>query len=557
MRFVLILVSIYFAAYLYFFWQTPLGMEPVLDGAENILLSQQIYDGTLPHEPFFRSMLYPAILAFFRIFGINNDSIMVFVGVFGLFIHLLGTYLVFYLANIIWENKICSYTASLIYGFYPPIIFYAAEPLDAVFSYVILLASLTVFFKACKQNEIKYFIFSGILMGISVLARSNCLPAAVIFIYEFKLTKKIPKSLVVLILSLILNGVIGYFIGGEFKLMPWQGAYNLYAANNITSNGKFYRNTVDVSNRKLGINPSRKESEIKYTVATGKQAADDLNEFNRFWYKQTYNEITSNFKNWIKLNLIKLYYLFNDFEQYNNKTFSYHKSLSPILKYNPLSFGIIMVMFALTLSLLNREDYSDMIKLCLIALFFLSLGIVAFYVSGRFRLMLVPMLIPFSVGFIKQFRKKEKKSFYLYLIPIFMFFLTFSSYCNANDTTTYKDDMLLTAFASSRLGMLEEQVSMAKQVLNIDSQNTLAARLILSGTINLVLSNLNYKLNLKSISGAIVLLRQRNLFYKDTVLMDLFYSFHEHNFLQIYRDLKQLPYEQFVFLPILLYVCMI
>ena len=32
----------------------------------------------------------------------------------------------------------------------------------------------------------------------------------------------------------------------------------------------------------------------------------------------------------------KIYFLFNDFEQYNNKTYAVQKALSPVLKFNPL-----------------------------------------------------------------------------------------------------------------------------------------------------------------------------------------------------------------------------
>ncbi|MBR4329814.1 MAG: hypothetical protein IKP71_08160, partial [Candidatus Riflebacteria bacterium] len=55
-----LIILAYGFLYLLYFWQTPLGQMPVLDGSENFLLASQIASGSLPHEPFFRSMLYPA-----------------------------------------------------------------------------------------------------------------------------------------------------------------------------------------------------------------------------------------------------------------------------------------------------------------------------------------------------------------------------------------------------------------------------------------------------------------------------------------------------------------
>lgn len=558
MKRILILVAAYFAAYLMLFWQTPLGMEPVLDGAENFKLSQQICDGTLPAEPFFRSMLYPAILALFRIIGFTSFNLMYAVGAFGLLLHVLGTYLAFVLADMLWKNKTCSYLAAILYGFYPPMIFFAAEPLDAVFSCVMLLASVVLFLKACESKQSKLFVYSGLLMGLCFLARSNCLPAAIIFLYEYKITKKSPRSIIALLSLILIGGIAGYLISGQFRVMPWQGAYALYAANNANSNGKYYQNTIDVSERKLGVNPARTESEKIYNLATGKKATDNVNEFNKFWYNLTLNSIKNNFSNWLKLICKKTYYLFNNFEQYNNKTFSYHKENSSVLAFNPLCFGIILTMFFLTV--FSQSKSNRLLNLLYTALLMLSLGIIAFYVSGRFRLMLLPIMIPVSAGFIKELslRSDFKKVFFKSgLIMILASFLTFSSFLNANDKSTYIDDMMLTAFAASRIGLLEEQVNIAQNVLLLVPNHIQAARLILSGTINQILANIHNKIDYSSLTYPIRLLRNKELYYDDTILMDLWYSLgYEKDFRQVCINLSRLPSEQFQFLPIML-LCII
>ena len=44
-------------------WSDPLGLAPVLDGRELLLLARAMAAGTLPPEPFYRAPLYPAALA--------------------------------------------------------------------------------------------------------------------------------------------------------------------------------------------------------------------------------------------------------------------------------------------------------------------------------------------------------------------------------------------------------------------------------------------------------------------------------------------------------------
>ncbi|MGI6444527.1 MAG: hypothetical protein ACOX2I_02265 [Candidatus Ozemobacteraceae bacterium] len=107
----------YCFAYLFFLWQTSLGLEAVLDGAENILLSEQIYTGNLPSEPFYRPILYQCFLSFWRLFGLEL------------------------------------YITSLIYGLYPPLIFYAAEPVDTTLAITFMLIFVVFFIKGFRGEK--------------------------------------------------------------------------------------------------------------------------------------------------------------------------------------------------------------------------------------------------------------------------------------------------------------------------------------------------------------------------------------------------------------------
>lgn len=550
-KLVFFIISIYCLSYLLCFWQTPLGQTPVLDGSENILLAKQIATNNLPKEPFFRSMLYPALLSIFYSVGLKSTDELFWIASFsGMIFHLLNALLVFLLVKNLSKSEKFSIIAALIYGLYPPAIFFAAEPLDTTISICFMLLALYLFFLAIDDNKKLYFSLSGIMMGISGLLRSNLLPFAIIYIaypivkilmstrknidvYEknnddlkniaiikinrvykifFTNVKKSLHSVAALLMIIGFGGLACYINSGEFKILPWQGGANIYTANSLNANGKYYKHSIYLETRKNGYNPARLESEVIYVKETGKKPPFDLNEFNKFWIKKTIYEIKSNPKRWIILMLKKIYYLCNNYEQYNNKTFGFHKEKSPILRYNPLCYGFLFVLYVIGggLTVINalkdsrqnmkektefeeeskkinveRSEIINRIITVHCGIISLGIGIIAFYVSSRFRLPLVSlMLISSSIILSISYR-------YLFVVigaTIISGLLTFSTFFNVADKSTYKEDKLLNAFACSRLDLLDEQLYWANQVLTDDSTNLQAIRLKIVAFTNLVLS---------------------------------------------------------------------
>ena len=326
-------------------------------------------------------------------------------------------------------------------------------------------------------------------------------------------------SLICLLFLMLINGSICYFHSGEFRLLPWQGASNLYSANSQRANGKFYRHTVYIPNRPVGVNPARLEAEYIYSIETGKKPPFDLNDFNRFWLNKTLSEIKANPYNWIKLTLKKIYYLYNNYEQYNNKTFGFHKQITPSLCYNPLCFGFLIIL--VFIFIFNSEDKIENNKILTIAFAIdaLSLGIIAFYVSSRFRLPLAPLLIIFSSGLFtyKLSELVNKKNI---LIALIVSLFTFSNFFNVADTSTWKEDRLLNAFACSRLGLDEEQVLWTNRVLEDDPYNLQAIRLKLVGFTNLALSGqLTDQHEWQNVIRELKYLSKNKIYFDDTQLL--------------------------------------
>lgn len=511
-------VIVYSCLFLYFFWQTPLGQTPVLDGAENILLADRIFSGTLPAEPFYRAMLYPAYLSLFRLLGFAVEDLNAVAAISGLLFHLLNTLLIAAISFIFWQSRRAAIAAVLLYGFYPPALHFAGEPLDITMGISFLLLCFVFMLRDNHSpNSFLFPISAGLSLGIGAVLRANILPLAAIWFFALFIREKrrsAALALLALALPLLAGGLVNYFHSGRFKIMPWQGPFNLYAANSRQANGKYFQQTILLPDRDLMVNPARMESEIIYLNQSGADKID-IDEFNRFWQRRTIAEITQEPGAWLLLNLKKLYYLFNNFEQYNNKTFNFHRQLSPVLRYNPLCFGILLILALIRLANPGGKNRSLLLQ----AFFWLSLGVMAFYVSARFRILLVPFVAVAAAGVFTLTRTDFLRRRNL-IIALLAAILSFSNFADAANTSTYNSDRLLLAHACARLGLDREQMRWADAVLVEQPENVQAIRLKLVAFTNLALAGaFGDNSAWQSVSRELDFLDTKKLYFSDTMLL--------------------------------------
>ncbi|NLM16417.1 MAG: hypothetical protein GX221_01725 [Candidatus Riflebacteria bacterium] len=476
----------------------PLGMAPVLDTAENVRLAEQIVDGSLPSESFFRSMQYPFMLAFMsKITGCRGNSLFVLARNLGVFFHVGIAVLAAIASFMLWGKKGAFMTLFLCL-FYPPLLFFAIDAFDIAPATFFLVASFTLWLAAFRTQKPKYLFYGAFLLGVAALLRSSVLPFGIIFtLILFICPASFGKRLKLCVIScflccmpLLFGGLCSAAYSGEFRLLPWQGSSNLYCANKIGANGKYFSNN---SNLKLkssyGMNPMRTETDYIFKQKTGLDAASAIDEYSAFWKNKLKEEIKAKPEVFIKLCIKKIYYLFNNFEQHNNKTFSFHKKRSPVLRYNPLSFGFIFVLLILSLSfstvygLRQRKILGSL----LFGLAFLAAGVLMFYVSARFRIIMLPFMIIAASGIATIPPKTLLRSRKLILIAIASF-LTFSSFADANSTETYVTDKRLLAHVSLKSQNYAESRYWAEEVLKELPENYEARWLKLSAFCNLVLS---------------------------------------------------------------------
>jgi tetratricopeptide (TPR) repeat protein len=121
-------------------------------------------------------------------------------------------------------------------------------------------------------------------------------------------------------------------------------------------------------------------------------------EVSRFWARKTWESLSTEPGRWFRIMGNKLRYVFNDYEVPNNRNFEFSRRFSLLLRLPLPGFGLIAALGLLGMILLARTWRGH----GLLVGFFLAhlLALLVFFVTGRHRLPLVPVLLVYAGGFV-------------------------------------------------------------------------------------------------------------------------------------------------------------
>jgi hypothetical protein len=400
LRLVLAAVALaYVGGHLAWYGATPMGGYPVLDGREIVGLALAIAQGELPAEPFYRAPLYSALLALPAALGVPAAALPDLARLINLLAHIGSTLLVFELARALWSRTAAGLLAGLLYALYPVHAHFAGDPLDISLAIFLSLAATWFAWRAGQPGEPRRSAaFAGILIALAVLTRPNMLVCLPVLLLWLRWRAGLRPCLLLAVGSatvLLLMGAINRIHGGEFRILPWQGAHALWDGNGPEANGLYYRHSRMLPDMVPGTNPARAEAEAVYCAHSDCSAGLDRADFARFWRERTLAYIYGHPGEWLALMARKAWYAMNDYEQYNNKTYWLHKERSPWLRRNPLGFGLVLALAAGALLLPVRSE-GRWLFLGLLGAY--AAGLLLYFVSDRFRLPLVAWLIPLAGG---------------------------------------------------------------------------------------------------------------------------------------------------------------
>lgn len=487
-------VGAYWLLFGLYFLADPLGQVPVLDARENLAWAEQIAANALPAEPIYRALLYP------RLLSLLPDSLLpAAASLIGLALHGVSALLVGLIAGRLWRNAVAARLAGFIYAMYPVALYFAGQVLDITFATTLFLAGVYTLLICAEggswRRALCWALGAGFVGGLAVLARPNFLPAVLCFpllLMFFRTPGRLSRSVCLtagLVLALGIQGGVNYKLSGEIRLLPWQGAFNLYAANRADANGKYYTQRVYFDRVEGGRNTTRMESELLYRQEAGADAPQTVAAMNTYWREQLIQEVAADPVRWLGLMSRKLVYAANNWEQYNNLTYAYHKERWPYLRWNPLGWGILLIAAVCGLIIgFPRAHRPTLYALGLIALAYLA-GLLLFFISARFRLPLAPLLCVALGGcvFVRQVDSRYKK-IGLGVGSLVIAAVSFGNWFGAQDRTPFIQDELLLGQASSQVGDDAEALRLARAVLQRDAGRPEAQRLEVTSLFNLWLS---------------------------------------------------------------------
>ena len=249
----------------------------------NRLANELIETGSLKSSSYsqFRTPGYPFFISIiYSIFG-NKPWVVLLIQNFINAISLLG---IFYLSRIFFNDNI-SYLSTILYTFDPLTIFYSNTLLTETLFSFILVYSIYSLFMGLKKERLKYFMISGILLGVCTLIRPITLyfpfvMFAIIFIYQK--TRRSFRYYAIIVFTLLFTVTIipwmirNYINYGYLNLTSFKGYNLLYynaTATEYYKTGESFRQIRKSFTQKAkkygahGKDPSFKNSEIYNIIA--------------------------------------------------------------------------------------------------------------------------------------------------------------------------------------------------------------------------------------------------------------------------------------------------
>lgn len=500
---------------------TPMGRFPVLDGLEMLNLAESIGQGRLAEEPFYRAPLYPALLAMGVKLGINGEGLAWWARLLNAMAWLGSTWLVARLAQALWRgNQSAGLLAAGLWVAYPVTIWFAGDPLDVTVGTFLFLAALERTVSWWRRGGEGRALSAGLFIALAALTRPHfwtvalLLPLVVAGAAWWRAkahgarevsnateqpemqTSRVGLQMALAFAAVVLGvagpalsmGGINYRLGGEFRVLPSQGSYDLWAANRPGAHGKYFVQQVRIVDLARHENPTRLEAETLYRREAGPEAPAAGQ--SAHWRGQFLEHASAEPFALLGHFARKFYYLFHQTEQYNNKTFAVHRELSPVLRWNPLGWGLLMILAVGSL-ILGRADRGVLGGLLLAFAVFAG-GVLLYYVSARFRLPLVPLLAIFAGGWatVSWSAWRRWRTFLAAGAMLFAAGCAWSDFHDVNQPPTALQDYLLLGYAALEAANDREAQHWSEQALTEDPGNWAARELRVVATFNMGLESL-------------------------------------------------------------------
>ena len=476
-RLILLLTLVHGLLWCVYYSGTPLGESPALDNRQTLLLAQHMAEGTLSDSPFHRAPLYPFLLSLPLHLGLPFGLLPAAARMLNLAALAYTAFACARCAAHLWPaSRAAPWLGGLLVGLNPVLLFFAGDAFDILAATALLFGGIHVFLSAKNPYAPRPALAIGGLLAAGAALRSHVLPLALLWpaaVLVFSGRGR-PKAFAAAaagpLLGFLLLGAANWQVAGQFRMLPWQGAYNLWAGNQPGASGRIYAQSVSVDFDRGVDNPAMLESITLYERDTGAAPPHTVAEMNRHWLRKTLRHIADQPLQWTELMVRKAYYFLNSYEQYDNKTYGFHKRRHPQLRHNPIHWGALLLLAVAGVFAGSRDPRKQRALAALIAVFAVyAAGTILFYTSNRFRVPMIPVLALLGAGAatLPAWWRSAGNGRRLWCAACLAAtaLLTYSGWFNARDKSTWTEDRALLANAHLRLGENRRAVEWADKVL--------------------------------------------------------------------------------------------
>ena len=366
--------------------------SPTIDPLYHDLWAKQIAAGDLLGSgPFFRAPFYAYFLGLiYAIFGASLAAAKIIQHALGA----LTCSVIFLFADRYFGRKVAILTAILT-AFNWVMIYHEDEllldSLLALFSVAIIWRLL----RSTEKPSFGSFFISGLWLGLACITRPNYLaifPAIFIWIlllYRLNLRKSVIYMAATVAGAAIFIAPVtarNMIIGKDTVLIASQGGINFYIGNNIHADG------ATAAIPEFGSTWQYSDAEYLAQSDMGRLGERlKQSEVSSFYYGRGFDFIRSHPAKWLGLMLRKLDYFWNAFEISNNQNLYFYRRFASVTSVLPPLFWLISPLSLMGLYLITKLPG----KFLIIPIFVITymLTVIAFFVTSRFRLPVLPFLI--------------------------------------------------------------------------------------------------------------------------------------------------------------------
>ncbi|MEE3234258.1 MAG: tetratricopeptide repeat protein [Candidatus Latescibacterota bacterium] len=375
--------------YLWEYSHSPFFDSPIVDAHSFLRQALLIAEGNWlgKHEPFWQPPLYIYFLALFC--WISPDDYFVTIRLAQIALGLGSITLLFYIARQYFDPKTAK-IALVIYSACGSVLYFEFEllavPLEIFFNLLLLLTIM----RANHVNSPLSWLIAGTICGLSVLTRPNILLFIVIFCL-FLLSKRQWKQIALIILPIVACivpvSLRNYTMETDLVLISSNGGINFFIGNS----GKYHE--------KVTIRPGMRWDElVTKPVLEGHNTAAAKSDY---FVKESINYIRENTLEYLYSLGEKLFLFWNGPEIKRNTNIYYSRNHSQILslllwdKWISFPFGIIAPLALLGMGATWQSAKKEFPILHIYIVSYM-ISVLLFFVTSRYRMPLIPILICFS-----------------------------------------------------------------------------------------------------------------------------------------------------------------